>query len=91
VETLPNALLFLRRQPWPLIVYPDRCLRSLDLHAHFNRTIHWRIFDRVGDIVCHHLPNVISISQYGCPQITRALQVERALANCRFASYLEGE
>ena len=63
MESLPDAILFLHREPWPLVAYPDSLLQVLPLEPNSDGTVFWRIFQGVGQIIRHDLLQTLGIPQ----------------------------
>src|SRR5690242_17317487 len=63
MKALPDALLLRGRQPWPVIAYQHARLGTLHLKAYLDWLIFRRIFERVRQIIRHHLPDAVSIRQ----------------------------
>src|SRR2546425_6399445 len=55
VEAFPDACLFFRRQPWPLIAHPDPRLVARHVEPHHHGLLSGRVFECVGQIVGHDL------------------------------------
>ena len=69
VIAFPDALLFPGGDPWPFITDLDPRLLAFPGEAHRDRAIRGGIFERIGQVVGHDLPQAIGIRQDGRPQV----------------------
>src|SRR6266487_2175457 len=80
IEAFPDVLLLFQREPWPLISPRNRCHLSFHRETDLDRSIRWRVFECVGQIVCDHLYQTISITINRHLFLYRHLQMD---ASCK--------
>lgn len=65
MKPFPDVLVFLAGQSWAFITNPDPCLLAFYGDAHRDREIGGRIFQGIGQIIRHDLPEAMGIGNDG--------------------------